>query len=92
MKNCSLREALTLEKLSWRAVSHGRDPTLEQGQSVRSRPTKEKGEADTTCNELTAAAVGEDMEKIRSEVWPAIKGGLKGRCFKILLYFLIILL
>ena len=34
--------------LSWE-----RDPTLEQGKSVRSPPPEEEGVAETTCDELT---------------------------------------
>ena len=56
---------------SWRTVSCGRDPTLEQGKSVRSPPSEEEGAAETTCDELTAtsiphppcAAQGEEVEK-----------------------------
>jgi len=42
---------------SCRAVSHGRDPSLEQGQSVRSPPPEEEGAAETTCDELTAVPI-----------------------------------
>lgn len=38
---------------SQRTVSHGSEPMLEQGKSVRSLPPEE-GAADTTCNELTS--------------------------------------
>lgn len=46
------------------------------------------------CDELAAnpcTAGGEEMEKIGSESEPRKKGGVRGRCFKIWLYFLIIL-
>ena len=38
-------------------MSHERDPTLEQGQSVRSPPAEEDGAAETTCDELTATPI-----------------------------------
>jgi len=40
-----------------RAVSCGRDPTLEQGQSVRSPSPEEEGAAETTCDELTVTPI-----------------------------------
>ena len=42
---------------SWRAEPHERDPTLEQGRSVRSPAPEEEGAAETTCDELTATPI-----------------------------------
>lgn len=36
---------------------------LEKVQSVSSPAAEEKGEAETTCDELTTAGAGEDIEK-----------------------------
>jgi len=41
----------------WRNVSHERDLTLEQGQSVRSPPPEEEGAAETKCGELTVTPI-----------------------------------
>jgi len=49
VKNCSPWEAL-----QWRSL--WRDPTLEQGQSVRSPCPEEEGVAET-CDELTTAPI-----------------------------------
>jgi len=38
-------------------VSHGRDPTLEQGKSVRSPAPEEAGATETTCDELTVTPI-----------------------------------
>ena len=73
---------------SWRAEPHERDPTLEQGKSLRSPPPEEEGAAETTCDELTTTPIprppaplgGEEVEKIRSKVKPEKKGGVGGRC------------
>jgi len=73
----------------WRTVSRGRDPTLEQGRSVRRK------ERQRMCDELTTASTshppaqlgGEEVAKIRSEVEPGNTGGVGGRCFKIWLCF-----
>ena len=69
-------------------VSCGRDPTLEQGKSVRSPPPEEEGAAETTCDELTAtpiphppAPLGGGGREFGSEVKPGKKGGVGGRCF-----------
>jgi len=58
----------------WRTVSCGRDPTLEQGQSVRSPPPEEEGAAET-CDKPTTTPIPcppcrEEVEKIRSKVKP----------------------
>ena len=50
VKNCSPWEGLT-------TVCRGRDPTLEQGKSVRSPPPEEEGAAETTWDELTATHI-----------------------------------
>ena len=42
---------------SWRADPRERDPTLEQGKSVRSPPPEEEGAAETTCDELTTTPI-----------------------------------
>ena len=42
---------------SWRADPCERDPTLEQGKSVRSPPPEEEGAAETTCDELTTTPI-----------------------------------
>ena len=43
---------------SWRADPHDRDPTLEQGKSVRSPPPKEERAAETMMwDELTATPI-----------------------------------
>jgi len=41
---------------SWRAVSNGKDPMLEQEKRVRS-PHPEDGVAEKTCDELTATLI-----------------------------------
>ena len=41
----------------WRTVSCERDPTLEQGKSVRSPPEEEEGAAETMCDELTVTPI-----------------------------------
>jgi len=86
MKSCSPWERLTLEKFV-EDCSPGRDPRLEQGQSVRSPPAEGEGAAETTCDELTAtpiphppAPLGGRRERNRSEVEPGKKGGVGGRC------------
>jgi len=68
--------------------------TLKQGQSVRSLPPEEKGAAETACDELTVtpipcppAPLGWRRERNRSEAEPGKRGGLRGRCFKIWIYF-----
>ena len=50
---------------SWRTVSRGRDPTLEQGKSVRSPPPEEEGEAETTCDELTATPIPIPLHRLQ---------------------------
>ncbi|KAK4830312.1 hypothetical protein QYF61_009817 [Mycteria americana] len=47
VKNCSHGKDSHWRSL-WRTVSCGRDPTLEQGKSVRSPPSEEEGAAETT--------------------------------------------
>ena len=71
---------------SWRTVSHGRDPTLEQGKSVRSPPPEEEGAAETMCDELTATPIpiplccpGGGGTGIGSSAEPGKKGGVEGR-------------
>jgi len=66
---------------------------------VRSPPLEGQGAAETTCNEPTATPTPHPpaphwgrRERNGSEVEPAKKGGVGGRCFKIYFYFLIILL
>ena len=54
VKSCSPWEAPTLQQVM-ETVSRERDPTLEQGQSVRGPPSEEEGVAETTCDELTTA-------------------------------------
>jgi len=76
-------------------VSHGRDPTLDQGQSVRSSPPEEEGVAETTCDELTAAPIprppvllgGRRERKSGVKLSLERRGGVGGRCFKIWFYF-----
>ena len=54
---------------------------LEQGKSVRSSPPEEEGVTETTCDGLTATPIpcpsalllGQELEKIRSEVEPRKK-------------------
>ncbi|CAM9967432.1 unnamed protein product, partial [Bubo scandiacus] len=41
----------------WRTVSCGRDPTLEQGKSVRSPSPEEEGATETMCDELTTTPI-----------------------------------
>ena len=80
-------EELTLEKLVEDCLLE-RDPTLEQGQSVRSPPREEEGAAETTCDELTTTPipcpplplVGGGRE-IGSEIEPRKKGGVGGKVF-----------
>jgi len=57
---------------------------------VRSPPPEEEGEAETTCDELTAAPIPHcpallvgKRERNGSEAEPGKKGGVWGRCFKI---------
>ena len=75
--------------LSWRnsrrADPRGRDPTLEQGKSVRSPPPEEEGAAETTRDELTAAPIpapgaagGEEVEASGAELSPGTREG-RGR-------------
>jgi len=78
----------------WRTVSHERDLTLEQGQSVRSPPPEEEGAAEATCDGRTAtpiprppALLGGRRERNGSEAEPGKKGGVGGRGFKIWIYF-----
>ena len=53
VEDCSLWEGLELEKLMEGCLPRGRDPTLEQGKSVRSPPLpEEEGAAETTCDGL----------------------------------------
>lgn len=64
---------------------------LEQGQSVSSPAAEEKGEAETTCDELTTAGAGEDIEKsygVKEWSWAWDKGRVGGKVF----YFLTALL
>jgi len=56
VKSCALWEGLTWTSL-WRTVSRERDPTLEQGQSVRSLPPEVKGAAETMCDQLTTTPI-----------------------------------
>ena len=42
---------------SWKTVSRGRDPTLEQGKSVRSPPLEEERVAETNCDKLTTTPI-----------------------------------
>ena len=109
LKDCTPWKGPTLEQFvkndshrrnSWRTVSRGRDPTLEQGKTVRSPPPEEEGAAETTCDELTATPIPYPLRcsgrgggrKIGNEVEPGKKGGVGGRCFKICFYFIITLL
>lgn len=58
---------------------------------------KEEGEAQTVCNEVTAAPIphsqsfystgDEEMEKVASEAEPRKKGMMGGTCFRILILF-----
>ena len=80
---------------SWGADPRGRDPTLEQGKSVRSPPPEEEGAAETTCDELTATPIPVPLRcwqgggrGIGSKAEPGKKGEVGGRCvFKIRFYF-----
>jgi len=62
-------------------VSSGRDPTLVQGTGAGEK-SKEKGAAETTCDELIATPIHcppcairvEEAEKLGSEVEPRKKG------------------
>ena len=73
----------------------GRDPTLEQGKSVRSPPPEEEGAAETLCDELTATPIpiplclwGRGGRGIGTKAEPGKKGGVGGRCvFNIWFYF-----
>ena len=73
---------------------------LEQGQSVRRPPPQKEGAAETTCDELTATpvphlpvllGVGGRRYRNRVKVEPGKKGGVGGRCFKIVLFLIILL-
>jgi len=58
------------------------------GKSVRCPPREEEGEAETTCDDLTAPPIlchpcatrVEELEKIGSEVEPRKYGGIGERC------------
>lgn len=71
---------------SWRTLSLGRDPALEQGESVRS-PSLRSGRDNvlgTDHNPLpfsSCTTVQEKVEKTGSEVGAGKKGGVKGRWF-----------
>ncbi|KAK4823757.1 LOW QUALITY PROTEIN: hypothetical protein QYF61_006053 [Mycteria americana] len=69
VKNCSPWEGLTLEKFMEDSVSHGRDPTLEQGKSVRSPPPEEEGAAETTSDELTATSTPRSPVLLAGRRW-----------------------
>lgn len=66
---------------------------LEQGRSVRSSPTEEKGAAEMRDDLTTApiphppALLRGGKKEIRSEVEPRKQGGMRGRCFQIWGYF-----
>ena len=71
---------------------------MEPVKSVRGPPPEEEV-TKTTCDELTTPLIfwppvplGWREEKIGSEVEPGKKGGMEGRCFKILLLVLITLI
>ena len=73
---------------SWRAGPCGRDPTLEQGKSVRSPPPEEEGVAEKMWDRLTATPIPAPLHcwwgggrGIGSKAEPGKKGGVKGRCF-----------
>ena len=80
---------------SWWADPHERDPTLEQGKSVRSPPPEEEGAAETMWDELTATPIPIPLccwrgggRGIGSKAEPRKKGGVGGRCiFKVWFYF-----
>ncbi|OPJ66508.1 hypothetical protein AV530_016553 [Patagioenas fasciata monilis] len=82
LKDCTLWKGSALEQFmkkdscwrsSWRTVSCGRDPTLEQENNMRSPLHEEEGAAETMCNddEMTKSPiphpsvplVGEEVEK-----------------------------
>jgi len=98
VKSYSPWEGLMLEKFM-ENVSCERNPMLEQGKSVGSLPPEGQGAAETTCDELTITPIphplmplGERRQRSGSEAEPGQKGGVGGRCFKIWIYFLTILL
>ncbi|PKU42182.1 hypothetical protein llap_7510 [Limosa lapponica baueri] len=56
LKNCTLWKD-SCWRSSWMIVSCGRDPTLEQGKSVKNLSPEEEGAAETACDELIAAPI-----------------------------------
>ncbi|KAK4823918.1 hypothetical protein QYF61_008304 [Mycteria americana] len=68
MKNCSPWED-SCWRSPWRTVSGGRDPTLEQGKSVRSPPPEEEGAAETT-------PMGKHYQQVNgSDPYPILRTG-----------------
>jgi len=66
LKDCTLWKAPMLEQFvkngspwrrSWRTVSCGRDPTMEQEKSVRNALPEEEGASERTCDELTTTPI-----------------------------------
>ncbi|PKU42348.1 suppression of tumorigenicity 5 protein isoform x4 [Limosa lapponica baueri] len=58
-------------------LSHGRNPTLEYGKSVRSPPPEEEGAAETTGDELTTTPIARPTAplRVRKERKSEVKGG-----------------
>lgn len=54
--------------------SRGRNPTQEQGRSVRHPPLEEEGAAETAAP-IPHPAVGKEAEEARSDSEPGTKGG-----------------
>lgn len=69
-------------------LSHGRDPTLALGETMRSLPPKEEEAAETTCGELTTtpiphlpATLGKEETGRRKEWWEGVSNfGLISYC------------
>lgn len=78
----------------WRTIFHGKHPTLEQRKSVKSRLPEDKGAAEKIWDELTAAPVfypPAPLRRRKQRKWGVKsrkKGGVRGRCFKVLVLFL----
>jgi len=88
LKDCTSWKGPTLGQFV-KSCSPWEGLTLEQGQSVRSPPPEEEGEADTTCVELTTTPIphppapleGRRERKIGSKVKPGNEGGVGRRRF-----------
>lgn len=90
MKNCSLWEGPTLEKLmEVHRSSCGRDTTPEEGKSARSPLPAEEGAAEPHVMNCSlhflylCTTGGEKVETIEIKIKPRKKGVWRGRCFTI---------